>query len=217
MRVLVIEDHAELAETIADMLRREGMAVDVANDGEQGLYKARVHEYDVLVLDRDLPKLHGDEVTQRLIETGARSRILMLTASGEVQDRVEGLSIGADDYLSKPFAFAELVARVRALSRRARPALAPVLETGSLRLDPGRRLVTREGQRLDLSAKEFAVLELLMSAEGTALSAEEILARAWDDTVDPFTNVVKVIVSRLRRKLGDPPLIETVSGGRYRI
>jgi DNA-binding response OmpR family regulator len=217
MRVLVIEDHAELAETIADMLRREGMAVDVASDGEQGLYKARVHEYDVLVLDRDLPKLHGDEVTQRLIETGARSRILMLTASGEVQDRVEGLSIGADDYLSKPFAFAELVARVRALSRRARPALAPVLETGSLRLDPGRRLVTREGQRLDLSAKEFAVLELLMSAEGTALSAEEILARAWDDTVDPFTNVVKVIVSRLRRKLGDPPLIETVSGGRYRI
>jgi len=217
MRVLVIEDHLELADTIAEMLRHEGMAVDVANDGEAGLHKAQVCEYDVLVLDRDLPKLHGDELTARVIESGARSRILMLTASGDVRARVEGLSIGADDYLTKPFAFAELVARVRALSRRARPALAPVLEVGGVRLDPGSRLVTRDGQRLDLSAKEFAVLELLMSSEGAALSAEEILAQAWDDTVDPFTNVVKVIVSRLRRKLGDPPLIETVSGGRYRI
>ncbi|MGH2862085.1 MAG: response regulator transcription factor [Solirubrobacteraceae bacterium] len=217
MRVLVIEDHLELADTIADMLRHEGMAVDVANDGEAGLHKARVYEYDVLVLDRDLPKLHGDELTARMIEAGARSRILMLTASGDVRDRVEGLSIGADDYLTKPFAFAELVARVRALSRRARPAIAPVLEAGGVRLDPGSRLVTRDGQRLDLSAKEFAVLELLMSSEGAALSAEEILAQAWDDTTDPFTNVVKVIISRLRRKLGDPPLIETVAGGRYRI
>jgi DNA-binding response OmpR family regulator len=217
MRILVIEDHAELAETIASLLRREGMAVDVANDGEQGLFKAQINEYDVLVLDRDLPKLHGDAVTLRMIESGARSRILMLTASGTIQDRVDGLSIGADDYLSKPFASAELIARVRALSRRAQPALAPVLESGGVRLDPARQLVTRDGERLELSAKEFAVLELLMGAEGAALSTEDILARAWDDSTDPFTNVVKVIVSRLRRKLGDPPLIETVAGGRYRI
>ncbi|HEY3773751.1 MAG TPA: response regulator transcription factor [Solirubrobacteraceae bacterium] len=217
MRVLVVEDHAELAETIATGLRREGMAVDVANDGAQGLFNAQVYDYDVLVLDRDLPTLHGDEVTARLIEAGARPRILMLTASGEVQDRVEGLSIGADDYLTKPFAFAELVARVRALSRRAQPALAPVLKTGDLRLDPGSRLVTRDGARVQLSAKEFTVLELLMSADGTALSAEEILARAWDETADPFSNVVKVTISRLRRKLGDPPLIETVPGGGYRV
>lgn len=217
MRVLVVEDHAELADTIAEMLRRDGIAVDIANDGEAGVFKARVYEYDVLVLDRDLPKLHGDEVAAQVIASGARSRILMLTASSDVQDRVEGLSIGADDYLTKPFAFAELVARVRALSRRAQPALAPVLEAGGVRLDPGPRLVTRNGQRLELSVKEFAVLELLMSVQGRALSTEEILARAWDDRADPFTNVVKVLISRLRRKLGDPPLIETVSGGRYRI
>jgi DNA-binding response OmpR family regulator len=217
MRVLVIEDHSELAETIANGLRREGMAVDVANDGAQGLYNAQVYEYDVLVLDRDLPKLHGDEVTARMIKAGARPRILMLTASSEVQDRVEGLSIGADDYLTKPFAFAELVARIRALSRRAQPALAPILETRGLRLDPGSRIATLDGQRLNLSAKEFTVLELLMGAGGAALSAEEILARAWDETADPFSNVVKVTISRLRRKLGDPSLIETVPGGSYRI
>jgi DNA-binding response OmpR family regulator len=217
MRILVVEDHAELADTIADGLRHEGMAVDVANDGEQGLYNAQVYEYDVLVLDRDLPKLHGDEVTARMIEAGARPRILMLTAAGDVQDRVEGLSIGADDYLTKPFAFAELVARVRALARRAQPALAPILEAGGVRLDPGRRVATRGGRRVDLSAKELTVLELLMSAGGTVLSAEEILARAWDETADPFSNVVKVTISRLRRKLSDPPLIETVPGGGYRI
>ncbi|HTU94631.1 MAG TPA: response regulator transcription factor [Solirubrobacteraceae bacterium] len=217
MRVLVVEDHAELAETIANGLRREGMAVDIANDGAQALYNAQIYEYDVLVLDRDLPKLHGDEVTARMIEAGARPRILMLTASGEVQDRVEGLSIGADDYLTKPFAFAELVARVRALARRSQPALAPVLEAGDVQLDPGRRLVTRDGERLDLSAKEFTVLELLMSAGGAVLQTEEILARAWDEAADPFSNVVKVTISRLRRKLGDPPLIETVPGGGYRI
>jgi DNA-binding response OmpR family regulator len=217
VRVLVVEDHAELAETIANGLRREGMAVDVANDGAQGLYNAQVYEYDVVVLDRDLPTLHGDEVTARMIDAGARPRILMLTASGEVQDRVEGLSIGADDYLTKPFAFAELVARVRALARRAQPAVAPVLAAGGVRLDPGSRRVTRDGQRVDLSAKEFTVLELLMSAGGAALSAEEILARAWDEMADPFSNVVKVTISRLRRKLGDPPLIDTVPGGGYRI
>ena len=217
MRVLVVEDHAELAQTIANGLRRDGMAVDIAYDGARGLYKAQVYDYDVVVLDRDLPKLHGDEVTARMIAAGARPRILMLTASGEVQDRVEGLTIGADDYLTKPFAFAELVARVRALARRAQPALAPTLEARGVRLEPGSRLVTRDGQRVDLSAKEFTVLELLMSARGTALSAEEILARAWDETADPFSNVVKVTISRLRRKLGDPPLIDTVPRGGYRI
>ncbi len=217
MRILLVEDHAELADTIAIGLRREGIAVDVAYDGAQGLYNAQVYEYDVLVLDRDLPKLHGDEVTARMIEAGARPRILMLTASAEVQDRVDGLSIGADDYLTKPFAFAELVARIRALARRAQPALAPVLEARGMRLDPAGRRVTRDGRHLDLSAKEFTVLELLMSAGGTVLSAEDLLARAWDETADPFSNVVKVTVSRLRRKLGDPPLIETVPGGGYRI
>jgi DNA-binding response OmpR family regulator len=217
MRVLVVEDHVELAEAIADGLRDEGMAVDVANDGEQALYKARIHDYDVLVLDRDLPALHGDEVTARLIEAGARPRILMLTASAEVQDRVEGLMIGADDYLTKPFAFLELVARIRALSRRAQPALAPVLEVAGVRLDPARRVVTRDGRRVALSVKELAVLELLMSAGGAALSTEEILARAWDEMADPFSNVVKVTISRLRRKLGDPAVIETVPGGAYRI
>jgi DNA-binding response OmpR family regulator len=171
----------------------------------------------VVVLDRDLPKLHGDEVTARMIKSGTRARILMLTASGEIQDRVDGLSAGADDYLTKPFAFAELVARVRALARRAQPALAPILEAGDVRLEPGRRVVTRDGPRVELSAKEFTVLELLMSAGGATLQTEEILARAWDEAADPFSNVVKVTISRLRRKLGDPPLIETVSGGGYRI
>jgi DNA-binding response OmpR family regulator len=217
MRVLVVEDHAELAETLAGGLRREGMAVDVAYDGQLGLSKACVYEYDVVVLDRDLPKLHGDDLAARMVEAGARPRILMLTASGEVHERVAGLSAGADDYLTKPFAFAELVARVRALSRRAQPALAPILQSADLRLDPARRLVTRNGQRLDLSAKEFTVLELLMSAGGAALGAEEILARAWDESADPFSTVVKVTISRLRRKLGDPPLITTVPGGGYRI
>ncbi len=182
MRVLVVEDHSELADTIADGLRREGMAVDVANDGAQGLYNAQVYEYDVVVLDRDLPKLHGDEVTARMIEAGARPRILMLTASAGVHDRVEGLGIGADDYLTKPFAFAELVARVRALSRRAQPARAPVLEAGGLRLDPGGRLVTRDGQRLDLSAKEFTVLELLMGAGDGAVGRGDSRPRLGRDS-----------------------------------
>jgi DNA-binding response OmpR family regulator len=217
MRVLVVEDHVELADAIAVGLRREGIAVDVAHDGEQALYNAQVYDYDVLVLDRDLPKLHGDEVTARLIKAGARPRILMLTASGGVQDRVRGLSIGADDYLTKPFALAELVARVRALGRRAYPALAPVLEAAGVRLDPGRRVAARNGQRLDLSAREFTLLELLMSASGGVLSAEDILERGWDEMADPFSNVVKVTISRLRRKLGDPPVIETVPGAGYRI
>jgi len=217
MRVLVVEDHRELADAVAAGLRREGMAVDIANDGESGLVNSRIYEYDVIVLDRDLPKIHGDEVMRRLSDDGGRSRVLMLTASGEIEDRVSGLSLGADDYLPKPFAFAELVARVRALARRAQPALPPRLESGDLQLDTGRRVARRRGERLDLSAKEFAVLELLMGAHGCVLSSEDLLARAWDEEADPFSNVVKVTVSRLRRKLGDPPVIETVPGGGYRI
>jgi DNA-binding response OmpR family regulator len=217
MRVLVVEDHSELAEAVASGLRREGMAVDVTGDGEAGIVNARVYEYDVIVLDRDLPRLHGDEVCRRLTADGIRARVLMLTASGGIEDRVEGLGLGADAYLPKPFAFAELVARVRALARRAQPALPPVLEAGDLQLDSARRLARRGGARLDLSAKEFAVLELLMGAHGAVISSEELLARAWDEAADPFSNVVKVTVSRLRRKLGEPDPIETVQGGGYRI
>jgi DNA-binding response OmpR family regulator len=217
MRVLVVEDHSELAEAVASGLRREGMAVDVAGDGQSGLANARVYEYDVIVLDRDLPRLHGDEVCRRLTGDGIRARMLMLTASGGIEDRVEGLGLGADDYLPKPFAFAELVARVRALARRAQPALPPVLECADLQLDSARRLASRGGERLELSAKEFAVLELLMGAQGAVISSEELLARAWDEAADPFSNVVKVTVSRLRRKLGEPDPIETVPGGGYKI
>ena len=217
MRVLVVEDHAELAEAVASGLRCEGMAVDIAGDGGSGLANARVFEYDVIVLDRDLPVLHGDEVCKQLNAGGIRARVLMLTASGGIEDRVHGLSLGADDYLPKPFAFSELVARVRALARRSQPALPPVLESGDLQLDSARRHASRGGERLDLSAKEFAVLELLMGAQGAVIYSEELLARAWDVAADPFSNVVKVTVSRLRRKLGEPQLIETVSGGGYRI
>ncbi len=217
MRVLVVEDHVELAETVAAGLRREGMAVDVSHDGLSGLTSARVHDYDVVVLDRDLPRLHGDQVCQALIGDGARARILMLTAAGEIEDRVGGLTLGADDYLAKPFAFAELIARIRALSRRAQPALKPVMTAGDLELDVARRSATRAGTRLDLSAKELAVLELLLSAAGAVVSTEELLERAWDDATDPFSNVVKVTISRLRRKLGEPPLVETVQGAGYRI
>jgi DNA-binding response OmpR family regulator len=217
MRVLVVEDHQELAETVATGLRREGMAVDTAFDGAGALQRAAINSYDVIVLDRDLPGVHGDEVCAALAEQGGRPRVLMLTASGTIEDRVAGLTLGADDYLPKPFAFAELVARVRALCRRAQPALPPVMKSGDLRLDPARRLADRAGRRLDLSVKEFAVLELLLAAGGAPLSAEQLLARAWDEAADPFSNVVKVTISRLRRKLGDPRLIETVPGAGYRI
>jgi DNA-binding response OmpR family regulator len=217
MRVLVVEDHSELAEAVASGLRREGMAVDVVGDGPSGLTNARVYEYDVIVLDRDLPRLHGDDVCRQLTADGIRARVLMLTASGGIEERVHGLSLGADDYLPKPFAFAELVARVRALARRAQPALPPVLECGDLQLDSARRLASRGGERLDLSAKEFAVLELLMGAQGVVISAEELLARGGDEAADPFSNVVKVTISRLRRKLGDPPMIVTVHGAGYRV
>jgi DNA-binding response OmpR family regulator len=217
MRVLVVEDHVELAETIAAGLRREGMAIDTVHDGSAALMQAGLYDYDVILLDRDLPGLHGDRVCERLTAGDGRARILMLTASGGIADRVSGLGLGADDYLPKPFAFAELVARIRALARRAQPALRPVLERSDLRLDTARRLARRGDTPLDLSAKELAVLELLMAADGAVISTEELLTRAWDEAADPFTNVVKVTISRLRRKLGDPPVIETVPGAGYRI
>jgi DNA-binding response OmpR family regulator len=216
VRVLVVEDQKELAATIAVGLRREGMAVDIVFDGEEALVHARRSSYDVVLLDRDLPRLHGDEVCRILVAEGSRSRVLMLTAADTIEHRVGGLGLGADDYLPKPFAFAELVARVRALARRTQPALPPVLEQGEIRLDTGQRVATRAGRRLELSPKEFAILELLLAADGKAVSAEELLGRAWDEYVDSFSNVVKVTISRLRRKLGDPPAIETVSGG-YRL
>ncbi|AJE41651.1 response regulator transcription factor [Streptomyces nodosus] len=217
MRVLIAEDHMELAETVAMGLRQDGMAVDLALDGREAVYLATLHDYDVVVLDRDLPVLHGDEVCRTLVEEGGRARILMLTASGTVEDRVDGLGLGADDYLTKPFAFAELIARVRALARRTQPALPPVLTHGDLILDSARRTARRDGRRLELSPKEFAVLELLLAARSSVVSAEELLERAWDQAADPFTNTVKVTISRLRRKLGDPPVIETVPHAGYRI
>jgi DNA-binding response OmpR family regulator len=217
MRVLVIEDDTELSEAIGVGLRREQMAVDIAPDGLAGLDRALVTGFDVIVLDRDLPGLHGDDVCSELVAAGCRSRVLMLTAAATIEDRVDGLTLGADDYLTKPFAFAELVARIRALRRRSQPALPPVLRRGDLMLDPGRRCVTRAGRELDLGPKEFGVLELLLAAEGRVVSAEELLERAWDEMADPFTSAVKVTISRLRRKLGDPPVIETVAQAGYRI
>jgi DNA-binding response OmpR family regulator len=217
MRVLVIEDDRELAEAIAAGLRLEQMAVDLAFDGDTGLERAMVYDYDVIVLDRDLPVMHGDDVCAHLVGQGCRSRVLMLTAAATVDDRVGGLGIGADDYLPKPFAFAELVARIRALFRRAQPALPPVLEAGDLRLDPARRTASRAGQRLDLGPKEFGALELLLAAQGRVVPAEELLDRVWDEMADPFTSSVKVTISRLRRKLGDPAVIETIAQAGYRI
>ena len=217
MRVLVVEDHEGLADAVAIGLRREGMAVDVALDGTTALEQAMITDYDVIVLDRDLPGRHGDEVCAELVRAGCRSRVLMLTAAATVEDRVGGLDLGADDYLPKPFAFAELVARLRALLRRAQPPLAPVLERGDLRVDPARRRASRAGQVLELGPKEFGVLELLLAAQGRVVSAEELLERVWDEMADPFTTAVKVTVSRLRRKLGDPPVIETLAQAGYRI
>ena len=216
MRVLVIEDDGELAQAIAAGLRLEGMAVDTALDGDSGLEHAQVNDYDVIALDRDLPGVPGDEVCAELAGT-VRARILMLTAAGAIEDRVEGLDRGADDYLPKPFAFTELVARLRALARRSQPAIPPVLTSRGLTLDPARRVASRHGKRLDLGPKELAVLELLMAAGGRVVSAEELLERAWDEMADPFSTAVKVTVSRLRRKLGDPPVIETVAQAGYRI
>ena len=217
MRVLLVEDHAKLALTLANGLRREGLAVDVVFDGHDALSHAAATSYDVVVLDRDIPGVHGDEVCRRLVARGSESRILMLTAARSVADRVEGLGLGADDYLPKPFDFTELVARIRALGRRSRPALPPTLTYGDLRLDPARHVATRGGRRLDLSPKEFAVLELLLGAGGAVVSQEEIFERVWDESIDPFSQAVKTTVSRLRAKLGEPPLIETVAKSGYRI
>jgi DNA-binding response OmpR family regulator len=217
MRVLVAEDFEVLARSIGTGLRREGMAVDVVLDGDGALEHLAVTRYDVVVLDRDLPGVHGDEVCRRIAAAGAGSRVLMLTAASTIRDRVEGLGLGADDYLPKPFDFAELVARVRALARRSAPAVPPVLVAGDLSLDPGRMVVQRGGRRLDLSPKEFAVLECLLAAGGRVVSAEELLERVWDEMADPFTTAVKTTVRRLRAKLGEPPVIGTVREGGYRI
>ncbi len=217
MRVLVVEDHAKLALTLATGLRRAGMAVDVAFDGQDALDHISVTTYDVVVLDRDIPGVHGDDVCKTLAADGSPSRVLMLTAAGAVQDRVEGLGIGADDYLAKPCDFAELVARIRALMRRPGTSLPPRLSHGDLQLDPSHRVVTRAGQPVSLNPKEFAVLEVLLAAPGVVVSAEEILERVWDEEADPFSQAVRTTMSRLRAKLGDPPVIETVAKAGYRI
>ncbi len=217
VRVLVVEDEQLLADAVAEGLRRETFAVDVAYDGAGALDRIAVNAYDVLVLDRDLPAVDGDEVCRRVAGSHPYTKILMLTAATAVLDRVDGLALGADDYLGKPFAFAELVARVRALGRRARPASPPVLERGELRLDPNRREVYRSGHYVGLSRKEFAVLEELLRADGAVVSAEQLLERVWDEHTDPFTNVVRVTVMTLRRKLAEPPVIETVAGVGYQI
>ncbi|MFI5834610.1 response regulator transcription factor [Micromonospora sp. NPDC051300] len=217
MRVLVVEDERNLADAIARGLRKRGMAVDVAYDGDAGHEAAFVTRYDVVILDRDLPGVHGDRICADLAASGALTRVLMLTASGTVADRVEGLQLGADDYLAKPFAFDELVARVQALGRRATPAAPPVLALGDLELDPARRVVTRAGVPLDLTNKEFGVLAELLKARGAVVSSEELLERVWDANTDPFTTIVRVTVMTLRKKLGDPPLIDTVVGAGYRV
>jgi DNA-binding response OmpR family regulator len=216
VRVLVVEDHAELARDIAEGLRDRGIATDLAQDGAAALQKGLVYGYDVIVLDRDLPGVHGDAVCVGLRDGGSDARILMLTAAATIGDRVEGLNLGADDYLPKPFAFEELVARVHALARRA-PAAPPVLVRGDLKLDRARRRTTRAGRELSLTRKELGVLEVLMAADGAVVSAEELLERVWDENADLFTRTVAVTLARLRRKLGEPEVIETVIGSGYRV
>jgi DNA-binding response OmpR family regulator len=217
MRVLVVEDHRRLANAVAEGLRREGMAVDVAYDGQDALTHAAVNRYDVIVLDRDLPGVHGDRVCRTLVEQRTETRVLMLTAASTIRERVEGLELGADDYLPKPFDFAELVARIRALGRRAVAPLPPTLAHGDLTLDSARRVAFRGERRLELSPKEFSLLEFLLRAEGRVVSAEELLARVWDEAANPFTSTVKTTIGRLRTKLGDPPLIQTVRESGYKI
>jgi DNA-binding response OmpR family regulator len=217
MRILVVEDESLLAEAIADGLRHAAFAVDVALDGAAALDRLSVNQYDVMILDRDLPRVHGDDVCRQTVAAGVDVRILMLTVSTTITERVAGLSLGADDYLTKPFAFAELVARVRALGRRTRPAAAPVLERADIRLDPHHRETYRSGRSIPLSRKEFAVLEELLRAEGAYVSAEDLLERVWDENIDPFTTIVRVTIRGLRRKLGDPPVVETETGVGYRI
>lgn len=227
MRVLVVEDERVLADAVARGLRREAMAVDVVYDGAAAMDRLDVNDYDVVVLDRDLPRVHGDDVCRRIVATSADKadvdggagapRVLMLTAAADVGERVAGLGIGADDYLGKPFAFAELVARVRAVGRRSAPAVPPVLERAGLRLDPARREVSRDDAPVQLSRKEFGVLEELLRAGGAVVSAEHLLEKVWDENADPFTNVVRVTMMTLRRKLGDPAVVHTVIGAGYRV
>jgi DNA-binding response OmpR family regulator len=214
MRVLVVEDHATLAGRIAEGLRQGGMAVDTVHDGAAALDAAGQASYDVIVLDRDLPVVHGDRVCRAL--SGSGPRILMLTAAAAVEDRVDGLELGADDYLGKPFAFTELIARVRALGRRA-PSVPPMLHRGDLAVDLARHRATRGARPLSLTRKEFGILEMLLAANGAVVSAEELLDHVWDANADPFSNIVSVTMARLRRKLGEPPLIETVVGKGYRM
>jgi DNA-binding response OmpR family regulator len=217
VRILVVEDEKILADAVAEWLRREAFAVDVAYDGDAALERLGVNEYDVVVLDRDLPVVHGDEVCRAIVESDSPARVLMLTAAAGVRDRVSGLGLGADDYLPKPFAFAELSARVHALVRRAQPAAPPVLERAGIRLDPARREVFRDGRYVPLANKEFAVLTELLRAGGSVVSSEQLLEKAWDENIDPFTNVVRVTVMKLRRKLGEPQVVETVPGVGYRV
>lgn len=217
MRVLVIEDDQEMAEAVAAGLRQAQMAVDVAFDGLGGLARAVNNEYEVIVIDRDLPGMHGDDICAKLVSGGCRSRLLMLTAAATTDDLVDGLGLGADDYLTKPFEFPVLVARISALVRRAQPAIPPVLRHGDIEVDTARRRAQRAGRPLDLRPKEFGVLEVLLASQGRSVSAEELLERVWDEAADPFTNVVKLTISRLRTKLGDPPIIETLARSGYRI
>jgi DNA-binding response OmpR family regulator len=216
VRVLIVEDQPTLADDIADGLRDQGMAADVAYDGASGLDKALMNHYDVVIVDRDLPRIHGDAVCAALVGAATQARILMLTAAGTIGDRVDGLNLGADDYLTKPFAFAELVARLRALARRS-PAAPPVAVKGDLVFDRARRRVSRGGRPVPLTRKEMGILEVLLAADGGVVSAEELLERVWDENADPFTQTVTVTVARLRRKLGSPDLIETVIGSGYRL
>nr|ALK27911.1 putative two component transcription regulator [Streptomyces sp. DSM 11171] len=217
MRVLVVEDDEEMAQTVAVGLRRARMAVDVSFDGQEALERALFSDYDVIVLDRDLPGMHGDEVCAELVASGCRSRVLMLTAAATAADLVDGLNLGADDYLPKPFDFPVLVARIGALARRAHPAVPPVVRHGDLVVDTAGRRASRAGRHLELAPKEFGVLELLLTSKGRAVSAEELLERVWDEAADPFTSAVKITISRLRAKLGSPPVIETVAKRGYRI
>jgi DNA-binding response OmpR family regulator len=217
MRVLVVEDESILAGAVAEWLRKEAHAVDVVHDGAAALEHTDVNDYDVVVLDRDIPVIHGDDVCRDLVEAGAEVRVLMLTAAGEVSDRVEGLRLGADDYLPKPFAFAELSARVLALGRRSRPPSPPVLQRAGIILDQGRHEVFRDGRLVPLSKKEFSVLAELLRADGAAVSAEQLLEKVWDEFADPFTGAVRLAILKLRRKLGNPPIVETMAGVGYRI
>ena len=217
MRVLIAEDERTLADSLARGLRRKGIAVDLAHDGAEALVKAKTNGYDVIVLDRGLPEIHGDTVCQSLVDDDVPARILMLTAAGSLEEVVTGLTRGADDYLPKPFAFAELVARIHALARRAAPPRPPVLRSHDIQLDPARRTVIRGSEPVELTRKEFGVLETLLSAEGAVISATELVQRVWDENADPFTNTVRMTIMTLRRKLGDPPVIETVTGSGYRI